>query len=671
MKNSTLQPFDRIETLLKVKIVKVEKFIDHSAKQQSESSLESTVSYRFTVRLKDSQTAPCIVFSYDPQDMPKTLKELKRLALLDRISDRRPVIDALLDVNDLMAPSEFIQVYHVSRYTGWHYIDNSWYYLTSSYGICKSGVKENYYSLTNQGFLLYDSTLSEPETHCRLIGFLESAPKKELFPLISMGLLSILEPLKRNILCYSTPGCLIRGESQCGKTELAIRITRFLTNENGQLGEVFILQDSAKLFNTYYDSLYDCTVILDDNRKSHSYRIRENSHYIMDTIMRKSYSENSVAAVPIITGESNSFYNMPDSWLNRMIHIFLRSDEESKKIRRSIIRYIKQEHPLLLRTCYRYFIQYIAGALEDKRFQAMTIECEDSFSRYFPRLDHSTDREYDNLLLSFWAFKIYLEYGVSLKILTSERRDDYLKEYAEILQELFTKQIARMPEKLAFKLFVDIINQMRIRCASENLCCTYDTFYMVHTYGYRHQTKEGTSLKNCYGHQILFKKYGNIQGIFLPDSSKIYDYPKFAKERSFLIVKKEDFENNFEYCKYAIGKEIPEISSFNLDRFKEILRERGILLGIPRSDDNPNHFQWSLRYPPRGKEDRYPQMLGPQTVYVFSITEDFKKALEKTFVKNIDEQESFYSLHELEQNNLNFSWIDILAICGEFLGKLL
>ena len=65
---------------------------------------------------------------------------------------------------------------------------------------------------------------------------------------LRLGLLSILEPLKKNFLNFSSPGGLISGKTQTGKTELATRIARFLTDSSGNLQNFFILQDSLKNF---------------------------------------------------------------------------------------------------------------------------------------------------------------------------------------------------------------------------------------------------------------------------------------------------------------------------------------------------------------------------------------------------------------------------------------
>ena len=159
--------------------------------------------------------------------------------------------------------------------------------------------------------------------------------------------------VKASIIVFRS-GCVISGKTQTGKTELAIHVGRILADRNGNLRNIFILQDSLKKYKQDYSGLSDCTNILDDNRKSGSYNIQNKSITVMDDTLRSFFLDNHKAALPIITGETDSFFRMAGSWGNRLIKVFFNFDVESLDNRRSIIRSLKTENPLLFRTGYRY-----------------------------------------------------------------------------------------------------------------------------------------------------------------------------------------------------------------------------------------------------------------------------------------------------------------------------
>lgn len=351
-----------LEDLLSINIVGIEKFIEHDGYTESIPT-ELPCHYRFSIVLRDYATNHPVSFLYYPENMDESLKELRTLTLIRQKSQKLPVLSCLQTICDTASSTDFDGIYHISKRTGWIRDNQSWIYLTSGYGIDKTGERSDCRSLASNGYLFYDKMRTPEDTYTQILEILNQAPG-ELYPIFCCALLSLMQPLKDTSLSYSTPGCMISGKSQTGKTELAIHVGRILTDQTGNLRNTFILQDSLKKYKQNYSTLSDCTNILDDNRKSGSYDIQNKSTTVLDDILRSFYLDNHGEALPIITGEANSFYRMSESWNNRLIQVFFDFDAESLDNRRSIIRSLKTENSLLFRTGYRYFIQYLAANIQ-------------------------------------------------------------------------------------------------------------------------------------------------------------------------------------------------------------------------------------------------------------------------------------------------------------------
>ena len=683
------QAISVLEDNLDIRIECIEKYYSYSDTYQKNAADTLPVICILKFSLTDN-TASTLSLQMQPDKLSNTLKELRSLALFAEKGSVRNVTEALLCICTDTSNHPLIQVYHTASHTGWLKHKSSWFYLTSGYGIGSNGIEKNYFSDAASGYLIYDSSLGEQEAYIQCMELLQKQPD-ELIPIFALGLLSILEPLKKNFLNFSSPGGLISGKTQTGKTELATRIARFLTDSSGNLQNFFILQDSLKNFEKNFGDIVDSTVILDDHRKSSSYTLQEKSHLIMDSIIRKSFANSAHVSLPIVTGESNSFSKMPESWRNRLIHIRLDDTEEKLETRRKIIRKLKGEQNCLFRTEYRYFIQYIAASLENHELDSITSSIQERFAQIVPRMDSCVEREYDNLLLVFWSYAIFLQYGIDLKIMASNEGDAYLNALGEILKKNLLWQRQNLPTVLTRSLFIETVKRMTIHIAALSHAA-YDTTYRdcnlycddcdCYSYCQNHDgnipirihADAGQDLSEYYGHHILIDRRNHFEGVYLADSKKIYGYPSNAREHSFLIVDKEAFESSF----FRQLSNLPDCylgsKQKALYHFKAALREQHLLLGTPRHGKKGREgtLNYSLSYPPAVASSSFglDDCMVPKKVYVFQIDAQMTDKFYSTLTNITDFPNTLYTREEFEKPYSDISWCKLFRECGVLLSQL-
>ena len=683
------QAISVLEDNLDIRIECIEKYCRHSVAYQKNAADTLPVICILKFSLTDN-TASTLSLQMQPNKLSNTLKELRSLALLSDKDCVRNVTEALLCICTDTSNHPLLQVYHTSLYTGWLKHKSFWIYLTSGYGIGSNGIEKNYFSDAASGYLIYDSSLREQEAYIQCMELLQEQPD-ELIPIFALGLLSILEPLKKNFLNFSSPGGLISGKTQTGKTELATRIARFLTDSSGNLQNFFILQDSLKNFEKNFGDIVDSTVILDDHRKSSSYTLQEKSHLIMDSIIRKSFANNAHVSLPIVTGESNSFSKMSESWRNRLIHIRLDDTEEKLETRRKIIRKLKGEQNCLFRTEYRYFIQYIAASLENHELDFITANIEERFAQIVPRMDSCVEREDDNLLLVFWSYAIFLQYGIDLKIMASNEGDVYLNALGESLKKNLLWQRQNLPTVLTRSLFIETVKRMNVHIAALSHVA-YDTIYRdcnlycddCDCYSYcqnrdgnipiRIHADAGQDLSEYYGHHILIDRRNHFEGVYLADSKKIYGYPSNAREHSFLIVDKEAFESSFFRQLSNLPDSYLGSKQKALYHFKAALREQHLLLGTPRhgKKGREDTLNYSLSYPPAVASSSFglDDCMVPKKVYVFQIDAQMADKFYSTLTNITDFPNTLYTREEFEKPYSNISWCKLFRECGVLLSQL-
>ena len=628
-----------LEDLLSVNIVGIEKFIEHDGYTESIPT-ELPCHYRFSIVLRDYATNRPISFLYYPENMEESLKELRTLTLIRQKSQKLPVLSCLQTICDTASEANFDGIYHISKRTGWIRDNQSWIYLTSGYGIDKDGERSDCHSLASNGYLFYDKMRTPEDTYMQILEILNQAPD-ELYPIFCCTLLSLMQPLKGTPLSYSSPGCVISGKTQTGKTELAIHVGRILTDRNGNLRNTFILQDSLKKYKQDYSGLSDCTNILDDNRKSGSYNIQNKSITVMDDTLRSFFLDNHKAALPIITGEADSFFRMAGSWDNRLIQVFFNFDAESLDNRRSIIRSLKTENPLLFRTGYRYFIQYLATHMDNGELHALTSEVINEFSNLFPVRDNASYRQQENFMLSYWALKVYLTYGVSMRTISKDRADALRLQYIEIIKNSFEKQMTFNPLDYTCGTLLSVLKYMKITSASvgERIYPDYkhDSPYAYSDSRRRYDTFE---LKN-YGHTVFIDNRIGANGVFIEDCYKIENYRNASRKRVLLVLKRDAFKAAYETALSCTSSFVPHTQLVPFKDFRKALKENKMLLGEPRNDDEKNYLNYSLDYPCiidgyRGTSLSY------EKVYILNLPKDLVEVV------------SNYTLKEADPNNYGF-----------------
>lgn len=610
-----------LEDLLSINIVGIEKFIEHDGYAESIST-ELPCHYRFFIVLRDYTTNHPVSFIYYPENMDESLKELRTLTLIRQKSQKLPVLSCLQTICDTASSTDFDGIYHISKRTGWIRDNQSWIYLTSGYGIDKAGERSDCRSLASNGYLFYDKIRTPEDTYKQILKILNQAPG-ELYPIFCCALLSLMQPLKDAALSYSTPGCMISGKTQTGKTELAIHVGRILTDHTGNLRNTFILQNSLKKYKQDYSGLCDCTNILDDNRKSSSYDIQNKSTTVMDDILRSFYLDNHGIALPIITGEANSFYRMSESWNNRLIQVFFNFDAESLDNRRSIIRSLKTKNPLLFRTGYRYFIQYLADNMDNGELHALTSEVIDEFSNLFPVRDNASYRQRDNFMLSYWALKVYLTYGVSIPAITEEKAKTLLLQYIEILKISFEKQMTFNPLQYTCGTLLSVLKNMKITSASAEERIYPDYKYETSIYPRR---RYDIFERENYGHTVFIDNRIGANGVYIEDCSQVENYCNASRKRVLLVLKRDAFKAAYETALSCTSSFVPHTQLVPFKDFRKALKENKVLLGEPRNDNEKNYLNYSLDYPcinlDRFSKDIY---LEDESVYVLNLPKDLIK----------------------------------------------
>lgn len=661
-----------LEDLLSINIVGIEKFIEHDGYAESIPT-ELPCHYRFSIVLRDYATNHPVSFLYYPENMDESIKELRTLTLIRQKSQKLPVLSCLQAICGTASEANFDGIYHISNRTGWIRDNQSWIYLTSGYGIDKDGERSDCRSLASNGYLFYDKMRTPKDTYMQILEILKQAPG-ELYPIFSCALLSLMQPLKGTALPYSTPGCMISGKTQTGKTELAIHVGRILTDRSGNLRNTFILQDSLKKYKQDYSSLSDCTNILDDNRKSGSYDIQNKSTTVMDDILRSFYLDNHGVALPIITGEANSFYRMSESWNNRLIQVFFNFDAESLDNRRSIIRSLKTENPLLFRTGYCYFIQYLACNMDNGALHALTREVVDEFTNSFPVGDNASYRQQDNFMLSYWALKVYLTYGVSIDAISDDTKKALLLTYIEILKNGFEKQMTLSPLQYTYGILLSVIKNMKITCASDG-----ERLYPDHRHEYTdtcycddsifdrtYKPKFAVAQLKDYAHTIFIDNRIGSNGVFIEDCYKIENYRNSSRKRTLLVLKRNDFEAAYETALSCTGNFVPHAQLVPFKHFIKNLKEYNVLLGEPRNDSEKNRLNYSLDYPCIYFNKFNANIsLSKEKVYVLSLPKDLINQVLNHTLKNSSPNEYGFNEHESQTD-----WLREMKNTGRMLAYL-
>lgn len=472
-----------------------------------------------------------------------------------------------------------------SNQSGWICHQSRWIFLTSNCGISSTNATKDSsnceissdnitddFCTTKNAFLVWDHTLS-PQKACSEVLTLLDMDFASAAPIFSAAILSLLSPLRNKHHLYHAPGLLISGPTGSGKTELACHLANFLTPTNGNLEQVFILQEGRRTLQKYTSGRSDCTVIFDDARRAGTQALKQNIVGILEMVVRSNFLSNEKSQLPVITGESGSLDSLLPSWRNRLLEVPLTDDNMA--MRRMLIARLHQ-NPLVIRTCIRFFIGFLAHAFENSSLDGITNNIEMIFDELLPRNAHD-GRIYDNVLLSFWAFKIFLKFceesGVESSITTN-----YLKKYSLILKELKTFAELSSGSKKTETLLNALIAKLNLHVA-------------VHgNYLYKAKPHQDWYLPQRvseeYGHEVIIDHAHGYSGVWISDSSRITGWPYPIPKKTLLLIISDDLEKSFwNYAEFS--KSIRQPLPFpTFSKFLKALRSENLLLGEPRYDEN-------------------------------------------------------------------------------------
>lgn len=563
--------------------------LDHSGSIDADPP---KVTCRYT--LKNADTAMDVPFtcSYDPEDPQAFLKELeKKAGICPRPKDKPLVLSALRKVLRYLTqrpvtPGDPIPIKHthISNRSGWHHINRQWLYPTSEFAITKDGIDGNWHCTTPNAYLYYYKDMTARDAYLQILDLLELsfAPAA---PILASAILSLLGPLRKMIKQRPIPSLLISGLTDSGKTQLATYLARMLTEKDGDLERVFILQGTLKDLRQAIYGLSDTTVILDDIRRAASGTVNDRIKSVAEPLVRDSFSSGHF--YPVLTGESDSLARIPSSLRNRWIDVLLDPDPKASNDRKVLITQL-HERQLLVRTFFRHFIQFLASYFENVEKGADFPDPEERFKHIFP-YPRIHSRLYDNLQVSYWAFDLFLEYGEHLQAISSDDAEQLSCRYADILTQISERQSILDPSSQTISIFLALIRRMDIH---EAIAKDYIGYPI-------HQSPCIQHYSDTYGHHAVIDLDQGYSGVFIEDTSKLAKYPGGYPQRTLLVVNHKDLKSFFlnfsEMCKETGS--IFLCRSF--DDFKAGLRDMGILLGRSRHDpDHPEYLDYMIKgYP--------------------------------------------------------------------------
>ena len=562
-------------------------------------------------------TGSLFFFTYDPENPQNSLKELKKFGIQPKnkviaLSALELILKRACSLSDkiLNGPEIVIRKFNTASRSGWFFIDNQWLYLTSEFAITSSGIHKGWYCTSPNAYLYIDHSLTAEDTYCQMLDLL-NLDFESASPILSITLLSMLRPFRREANLYPAPGMLILGPTSSGKTELATNLAHILTQQNGRLNQIFILQKSARDLKQAADTLSDTPLILDDIRNSPASSLRQNIAAVMDSIVRSCFLEDSAYyLLPILTGECDALNKQLPSWRNRMIEVSLDASPDSMNQRRELIGQLHR-HPLLVRTFVRYFLQFILNIWRDYGtahdiLHMDPAELEEELSDFICRPEQN-QRSYDNLLMSLWSFKLFIQYGVTLDVLQPEEGEEYMQDYKLALVTIYNNQEMNDPQRQIRCLLLTLAKKMRIQSAK----ITEQKYFLSKCSPCKENAGE------TYGHFSLIDLDYQCSGVFIEDCLKLAYYSNTRVSKTLLVLSCNEFERLFrEFMDYHSGLKT-EFAYHSFASFKKALRKEKLLLGQDRYDDSDNyHLNYRINgYPCCSQRE----LKGKMAVYVFQL----------------------------------------------------
>lgn len=588
-------------------------------------SEEPATTYQCSFKVVGDPSNEALSLSYIPCQALSAIKELQDWGIKIPPRNRLLVHHVLERIFKYLEqnPHEqgtgcIVEKKYLSAHSGWRYIKQQWVYLTSGFGVTKNGIDRNYSCISPDAYLYYDETLKPRKAYEQLLQFLEY-DFNSVAPLLASTALSLINPLRKSLKLYPAPGLLLTGPTGCGKTQLATHMARIFTDKANALEHVFILQNGPKELKKFINGISDSTIIIDDIRRSPSYSLNQNTARVLDSFIRECFSENSNRfLLPIITGEENTASSQLQSWRNRIIIIDLGRDTEFSAQRRELISKL-HKNPLLVRTVILYFIKFIAIALSNHCLNESFSETETDLNDILERMN-GNDREIDNLFLSYWAFKIFCQFGISLNAIRKEDLQSYMDRYINILKKAANNHNLQNPEMQAQYLFLSILEKLRFYEAPR-----IEKF----TYRYSDDSQSTQRVEDCYGYHALINYTAEYEGVLIENTHSLWDYPSHYPQRSLLILEATSFDKIFAEI-LGLQRNLKISFPFNSSlQLLKALRDKGLLLGEPRYEsEHRDNINFRIRNYPCF--NLYSTTLIKQTtVLVFSIPDDLYLIVKK------------------------------------------
>lgn len=608
--------------ILPIQIKSLDIFYDYSEKGENPK-----VTCRYGFEYVFISTDNTLFFTYDPQHPQNALKELRQLGVLFKRKEN--VITVLtiilqracnLSKSKLGGSEITIKRFHTANHSGWLQVQNQFLYLTSEFAITQTGIDESWHCITPNAYLYFNHALTPKDAYTQMLDLI-NLDFDSAAPILSTMLLNFLNPFRKAAGLYPAPGMLISGPTSSGKTQLAVHLTHILTKKNDALNEVFILQRGARDLQKSREGLSDAPLILDDIRRSPASSLRQNIAAVMDSITRSCFLEDSeYYQLPILTGECDALDSQLPSWRNRLIEISLDGSHKSMQQRMTLIQQL-HSNPHLVRTFVRYFIQFLIrnrnNCVSSTNALSMnSSELEELLSDTILRPDQN-QRSYDNLLLSLWGFKIFIQYGVALGVLQKEDADCYIEDYKKTLSLIHYNQVMHDPQNQLLSLFSEIVKRIPIHSA----VLTEQKYYPTAAARFKE------SCNNTYGHYALINYQKNCYGVYIKDSLLLTGYPNSYPSRTLLVLSCDAFQEVFQECLCELHDSRINTQYQAFPKFLKALRKEYLLLGWNRYDSkHPDQVNYRI--------SNYPcytdyEISDKTPVYVFQLKGQLAKEIEQ------------------------------------------
>lgn len=579
-------------------------------------------------------------------------------------SSKRQIMAVLRFLVEKFFPENFSTIEYTTESSGWHHCDGRWIYFTTNGGISASGITDACHCQSANAYLYFDHDLAASKAVRtlweKLLPDFDTAA-----PFIAMQSLSLLQPLNQKYLHLPVPGLLSTGPYECGKTVYSTYLGRILTGRSGNLDDVFILQTPPKKLEAALSGLSDTTIVLDDSRATPADTLRRNVYAVLDSYARLSFGTMG-APLPLITGEAGSLNRMNKSWRSRLIELIFSRDHLA--VRKDAISFFKS-HPLVIRTAFCYFIQYLAAAFDQNQLEALTRETQRQFSTLLPSVEMDS-RVSDNLFLSFWAFRIFLNFSKECGGITQKMVSDLEEKYVKMLQRLQKVQVSHGSDYETLRILDTILNDLAIHQAQPGDYTYYEErdwhprFSSFHTW------------KGYYGHHSIIDVDHGFSGVLLANSALILGYPEDYKQKALLVISSKKFDAAF-YNLYDTAKKANLPFPFqNFADFHRALRRQNILLGKPKrkTENTAKTSEQTIKKTGQLYKTTYPAFEGGHfcyiPVYVLELNQKFLTTLSNTILQNHSKglQESIYNTTESISKDLRF--IDNILACGAALRNM-